>query len=296
MGYLGQVQRGKILKKLLITVMGPSGAGKTTFACDAPKPLVLQAEEGSNHLDVARTPLLKSYREALATIDELTNEKHEFETLVVDSLDQFELILWSDICKEYNVKEITELPYGKGYALALKVWQDLILRLVRLREKMNVIMICHSHVKTVNDPMKAAPYDRHELKLNQKAAALVKEISDAVLFATFEVTVREVKGGKAKASGDGTHILLTHGMPSHEGKNRFGLPYKLPLSFEAFMEGIKKSEPEDPQALISQINGLLDLVKDPETKKKATEAVAKVGLDSSQLSKILNRLEVLTSV
>jgi hypothetical protein len=296
MGFLAQSTTGRIQKNLFITLMGTSGAGKTTFACDGPFPYVLQTEEGSNHLaHVRRSPLMKAYRDVFQVIDELLTEPHDFKTLVFDSLDHFEIILWADICRENNVREITEMPYGKGYALALKVWQELMQKLLKLREKMHIIMICHSQIKTINDPMKSAPYDRHELKLNQKASSLVKEVSDAVLFATKEIIVRDVKGGKGKASGDGAHVLYTHGMPGHEGKNRFGLPYQMPLEFGVFWETLQQSSPQDPDVLIAQIGGLLELVKDPAIKQKAADTVTAAGKDSAQLVKILNRLEVLTN-
>jgi len=45
------------------------------------------------------------------------------------------------------------------------------------------------------------------LKINDKAAALVREAADAVLFARFETELVKTNGAKARASGEGNRIM-----------------------------------------------------------------------------------------
>ena len=53
---LDAITRGKIEKPLRLLVIGVDGVGKSTFAAAAPSPIFLDAEDGSNNLDVARLP------------------------------------------------------------------------------------------------------------------------------------------------------------------------------------------------------------------------------------------------
>lgn len=157
---------------------------------------------------------------------------------------------------------------------------------------MNIILIAHSQTKTISDPRFPLPFDRTEPKT--KAAALLKESVDCVFLATFEMYMKADKSGqKAKAFGDGKRIMLTHGMPSHEAKNRFDLPYELPLSWEAYIQAKEKGEPESPQILKDKISKNIETITDIVLKAKVLKATAEAGDDASKLSKILNRLEVI---
>jgi hypothetical protein len=51
---------------------------------------------------------------------------------------------------------------------------------------MHVLMIGHAQIKSFQDPDLPSAYDRYQLKINDKAAALVREAADAVLFARFK--------------------------------------------------------------------------------------------------------------
>jgi hypothetical protein len=51
---------------------------------------------------------------------------------------------------------------------------------------MHVLMIGHAQIKSFQDPNLPSAYDRYQLKINDKVAALVREAADAVLFARFK--------------------------------------------------------------------------------------------------------------
>jgi hypothetical protein len=56
----------------------------------------------------------------------------------------------------------------------------------RTQGTMHVLMIGHAQIKSFQDPDLPSAYDRYQLKINDKAAALVREAADAVLFARFK--------------------------------------------------------------------------------------------------------------
>lgn len=297
MSLLLSVKKGKIVKPYFITIFGSTGVGKSTIASEAPNPIFACTEDGSDQLDVARLPKITSYTKMVESIDALAKEKHDFQTLVIDSLDHLEPLLWKSVCEKKKWETLEDGAYGKGYAEANLVWHEFFSHLKALREKMNIVMICHQQVKSFNDPSLPAPYDRYELKLHKGAAALVKENCDALLFATYETVINIDKATKkAKAFGGDTRVMYTEYRASHDGKNRFGLPYKLSLSWQAFDDAVKSSSPDSIDALASQIQGYLPKVNDEDVRKKA-QAQVEVALqakDSNKLVTIRNRLIEIT--
>ena len=72
----------------------------------------------------------------------------------------------------------------------------------------NVVLLAHSWIKPFKNPS-GEDFDRYELKINNKAAGLVKEWSEAVLFANWETFVKEDKRTKRnKGVSTGARILV----------------------------------------------------------------------------------------
>jgi hypothetical protein len=96
--------------------------------------------------------------------------------------------------------------------------------------------------KKLPGPELANAYDRYQLKINERAAALVREAADAVLFARFETElVRDggSRGTKAKVRGEGNRIMYTESRPGFDAKNRFNLPFAMPLDWKTFGDAIR---------------------------------------------------------
>lgn len=297
MSYLSQVSTGLIQSPHLVIIYGPDGVGKSTFAKDAGSTIFIGAEKGTKSMDVARFPQPKSFAEALAMVKELVTAAHSYKTLAIDSLDWLEVLVFAQVCKDASVDQI-EMAYGgfgKGYMKALEWWRQLIAALTELQDKrgMNVVLIAHAQSKEYQDPRELKSYPRFMLKLNDKAAALWREFVDAVLFATYEVHVTKTENGKNRAFGSGARVMFTEWRPGHDAKNRYGLPYQLPLSWEAFSEAVKAGQPESPEVLTRQITEMLPQLKDQGLAAKVSESMTAAGTDAIKLAKILNRLESL---
>jgi len=73
----------------------------------------------------------------------LQTEKHEFQTVVLDSLDWVEPLIWKAVCEEGKVENIEQFGggYGKGYVRALDLWRRLIKELAVLNQNMHVLSI-----------------------------------------------------------------------------------------------------------------------------------------------------------
>lgn len=295
---LANIQSGRVRKPPRTLLYGVEGVGKTTWAAGAPSPILLPVEDGSHHIDVARLPRPVSFDDILLAQRLLREGEHEYKTLVVDTLDAIEPLIWQAVIAQANaggrgpVRTIEEVGggYGKGYVAALDLWRRWLrsLELLETRRDMQIVVLAHAHVKTQKNPG-GDDYDRHMIKVNDKAAAAVREWADDVLFACFEVQTRKGKGfGKAKAVG-GQRIVYTSTSPVFEAKNRSGLPASMPLDFGDYLEAIEANAPADPAVLTTAIETLLSKLPDEAIKSwVAGELARKPSPD--RLAKIRDRL------
>lgn len=291
---LNNVIKGKISSPHFVLIYGTDSVGKSTFGSGAPSPIFLEMENGSDNLDVARLKI-KSFDDINSAIDGLLKEQHDYKSVVIDSLDWLEPLVWNHVCSKNGHKSIEDFGFGRGYVMALKEWQDFIAALKKLREvkKMNIILIAHSQVKVFNDPSQPQSYDRYQLKLNDKAAALFREAVDAVLFATFETFVKKDGAmSKAKAFGDGRRVVFTERRPSFDAKNRMGLPFEIALSWDAFIAAQNESKPDKILILKQDITDLIAACDKPEKRKLMQAAFENAGDNQEKLTEVLNRIRV----
>lgn len=223
-----------------IVLYGGAKVGKTTFAASAEKPIFICTEEGLGDLEVPHFPLVTEFSEIVDHIDALVVEDHDYKTVVIDSLDWTESIVWNQVTADHGKKNIEEIGYGKGYILAVNYWMEILNGLTYLRNKkgMTCILIAHAIIKPFNNPMTEA-FDRYSLKLHEKARAKVSEWADCLLFAAHKVVTKEGKNEKHRGIGRGERILYTEERPGFEAGNRYSLPSEMPFAYEIFHDAIK---------------------------------------------------------
>ncbi|MBF0589163.1 MAG: ATP-binding protein [Magnetococcales bacterium] len=242
---LNQVQ---VMRPPRLTVYGVAGVGKSTFGASAPNPVFILTEDGMGMIQASSFPLAKSYADVTDALDALLNEPHDFATVIIDSLDWLEPLIWAEVAQNHNVTSIEEIGYAKGYVFALDLWRAYLDRLNRLRDEkqMAVIQIAHSVIKRFDSP-EHDPYDRYEIKLHAKASALVQEHSDCVLFANYRVSTTKSDVGFNKkvnrAVGSGERLLFSQERPAFLAKNRYGLPHELPMDWPTLEQHITGQTP-----------------------------------------------------
>lgn len=237
---LSTVQKGPQHKPPRILLYGIHGIGKTTWAAQAPKPIFIQTEEGANELDVARFPTATSAEDVIGYLRSLYKEKHDFETVVIDSADWLEDMIFGLLKKEHTDKE---LAYGKEALLAEQRLSDVLTALNFLRDKkqMTCIMVAHSEIKRFDSPL-TEPFDRYQPKLQHRLSSLLQEWADVVLFATYDVSVKKTEAGFNKevrrGVSAGARLVYTEERPAFYAKNRYKLPEELPLDWAKFAERV----------------------------------------------------------
>ena len=235
MSLLAQVHSGRRHRPPRLLIYGTEGIGKSTLAAQAPGAIVIPTEDGLDQIDCDSFPLARSFDDVLAYLTALATEEHEYKTVVIDSADWLERLIFDQVCKQYGAKSIEKVDggYGKGYVHALTQWRQVIdaLRYLREQKGMIVVLLAHAKIEKFADP-ESTSFDRFSPRLNKNAAALLCEWCDAILLAT-----REHGAAKGEKSG-GERILRCVGTPACLAKNRYDLPETLPLSWPALMNGL----------------------------------------------------------
>jgi len=243
------------------TIEGEAGVGKSFFACSAPKPFVINTDDGIDEI-LLRIPDImvadavpvgdneanaKLYDSIINTLTELAKEKHDRKSIIIDSLDRLETLAHAKVCVEHKLENgIEDLGYGKGFTYARGKIQRVLAGLNYLRDTkdMEPICVCHTQIRTINKPT-LEPYDVFTLKLHKNASADIMEWSDAVLFMTFKMIIQKKDTGfgrkDSRAINTGERIILTSGSQGVDCKNRFGLPSEIPAEYEEYHKLIAES-------------------------------------------------------
>jgi len=234
---ISKTQRNSLPPRVVIH--GAQKVGKSTFAAGSFNPIFLPLEDGLSGIETNSFPLLQTYAEVEAALLSLYSEAHDFGTVVVDSTDWLEPLIWKHVCDKNQWASIETPGYGRGYVEANAVWREFLdkLNTLRMEKGMAIILIAHSAVKNFKAPDTEA-FDRYELKMQKGALGLIVEWADAILFAQEETAIKkEVNGQQTRARGisTGRRIMNTNAKPSFIAGNRYSLPDVLPLEWNALV-------------------------------------------------------------
>lgn len=211
-----------------IIIYGTQGVGKTTIAANFPKPVFVRTEDGMAGIQADATPLCETYDQFSKYISDLASQEHDYKTVVIDSLDWMERLLHHQIAQSFNVFDIGQINYGKGYTFAEAKINKLIKDLDELSHKGIIVLgLAHAEIKRF-EPPDSDPYDRYAMKLEKRAERIFREWCDILAFIKYDVTVVRTEGKfgatKTKAQGDGERVMHFTEKPAYLAKNRYKLP------------------------------------------------------------------------
>ena len=258
MSHLKTIQTGKQNLPPRLLIYGTEGIGKSTLASHAPNAIFIQTEDGLREIDCAKFPRAKTLADVESAINTLITEDHGFQTVVIDTADCLEQLIWDNLCHQYGVNSIEKVDggYARGYTHALTPLRQILdgLDILNERKKMCVILLAHHKVEKFDDPVHGA-YDRYSPRLHKHANAAIKGWADGILFSTQKVITKTEDAGfnrtRTIASGlgkdGGERVLLCIGCPSYVAKNRYNLPMEIPLNWIALLDALAAGRKQNGQ-------------------------------------------------
>jgi hypothetical protein len=226
--------RGEIAAPVRMMIYGQGGVGKTSLAASAPGVAFVQGEEGTRQFDVARFPLPESWADVLAQVHSVAADPVGLgvQTLVIDTLDGLEPLLWRHVCQEGRVTKLD--LYGKGFGKGLEraaelVKSDLLTALDKcVAAGVAAVILSHAKIKSFKNPL-GEDFDRWVPNMAEKAWGAVYNWCDVALFAQVETLTAKEGNAAAKAVLSGNRILNTLETGAFAAKNRRDMPAQLPL-------------------------------------------------------------------
>jgi len=221
----------------------------TTFATQAPKPLVVNLNKGLTDDNIPRIgDEVKTWADLLKLLNDVMKDPDfaEIETVVLDTMNDAERLCIHHLLTVVggkNHQPVSTLnDVGNGYGAGTNMLYDGMRQLYAIFEQMwemgkRIIFIAHDKLENVKNP-DGSDYQRYNMSVQDKIAALFVGNVDAVLFARIDVVVTKEFADKKRAralEGDG-RILYTTEKAGHSAKNRYSLPEKMPLDWFVFVE------------------------------------------------------------
>lgn len=240
MPILGTVLNQASLRAPKGVLFGRPGVGKTTFGANTCKPIIIDCENGANHVACDRTPYLSDWPAIRQWLDGLAAGGHGYGTVVIDSVDWLLRRLEERVSGvkdgDHGMSQTMNRAHG-GYGngkqvLKNYVYQYLLPTLDRIvNDGVAVVLLAHAtrHEVTSIDGItaeKSAP-DIHPDLVNT-----IIEWSDFVAAARMDTS--------------GVREMVLNETAQQLAKNRYGIIGTLPLSWQALLEAMSRQQPASP--------------------------------------------------
>ena len=156
-------------------IWGQSMHGKTYLARQFPDPIIINTDGNGKKIDTPHVDVY-DFETFVDVLREIEEGKHTFKTIVIDLVDDIKTFLEEYVCKKYNVENLADAGFGKGYGDVKATWKRLMIRLSQL--PYYVVFI--SHVIQVTDE-----YDKDKTieqpSLEQKYLNMTKGRTDVMI-------------------------------------------------------------------------------------------------------------------
>ncbi|GAA4879537.1 ATP-binding protein [Paenibacillus vulneris] len=232
--------RGKIVLKY-----GEYKTGKTSNAVKFPKPLLLAAEKGYNALNGVKAQPINKWSDFKTVLKQLRNPKAQevYETVILDTVDIFFDLCEKYICSREGVDKIGEIPFGAGYGMLEKEYDEALREIPLLG--FGLVMISHSEDKEFNDE-NGEKYNKIVPSLPKRPRKIVLRMADIIGYSKIVST----------DEGDKTYLFM-RGTPRFEAGSRWKhTPSKIEFTYQnlvnALADAIEKQEKEDGVEAISE--------------------------------------------
>lgn len=254
-----KITKGKQTRAQRVVIYGVESVGKSTFAAQFPRPLFLDVEGGTSHLDTDRVEIA-----TLADLESAIRECQttDYQSVIIDSADWAERLVLEGMLAQDKKKSVEDYGYGKGFVMLAEKFARLLTAADQIvAGGKNVVFIAHSKVQRVEPPDMLSAYDRYELKLTKQSAPLLKEWADELWFFKFKTKTVESESGRSKGIGGKERIILTTHSAAYDAKTRSGLAEELPMAWDSVAHLFAKPQPVEKK---TPCNATIEIVRPKE--------------------------------
>lgn len=202
-----------------VVVYGAPGVGKTQLAMAFPSPVFLCAEEGLGARAVARFEgTVTSYAQVHDAFTQLYRERHDFKTIVLDSLDWLMPAITAEALTRHGAKSMDDkdaVDYGRGHRWVCEAVGDLLrwANLTAAHRGMHVVIIAHAQAVEARAPQ-GEKYTAWGLGIPRPSARLVTEWADEIWFVATDVCATAENKKTHERLGYGTSSRIVHVAPN----------------------------------------------------------------------------------
>lgn len=215
------------LAEYTICLYGEPKIGKSTFASQFEKPLFLATEAGLNSLETHQIPI-KSWEEFLEAGKLIATSKHEFKTIIIDTVDNLSVFCSDYICKQNGIQHESDFGFGKGWKLV----RNEFLRVLTKLSLLPYGLVFISHAKTEEVKTRTSAINKSMPTMSNSFREIVLGMSDLILYAH---TIQRTN--KAENKIEEIRVLRTKAAETYEAGDRTGrLPDTLQFSYQSFKD------------------------------------------------------------
>lgn len=161
--------------------------GKTSFAAQLDKNLILATELGTNGLDnLSVVPIMK-WVDVKNVLKQLRDPRARemYDTITFDTISIAADLVEKFICQRESVDSIRDVPYGQGWKMVAKELQETLREITMLG--FGLILICHSKEKASNyTDEDGNPISSVEPDLSKNVYTVANAICDLIAYINVE--------------------------------------------------------------------------------------------------------------
>lgn len=216
------------LKGKYICLFGKPKVGKTTFAVQAPRNLLIAFERGYNAIAGIKAIDIQKWADFKMVLRQLEKPEAQamYDTISLDTVG----IMWemceAYICAQNGVQKIGDIPWGGGYSACKKEFENCLRKITMLGYGLIII----AHVDTRIE--KAADDSDVEIigpAIPKRAYAIVNQLVDIIGYINVEYD----------SEGNSHRTLYTRSTPTVMAGSRFPhLPARIPFGYKELTDAL----------------------------------------------------------
>ena len=232
------------LQGKFILIYSQPKVGKTSFAVQMPKNLLLAFEHGYNALGGIKVVDIDKWMTFKQVIRQLRQEeaKEMYKTITIDTAGIAYTLCEEYICNQQNVNKIGDIPYGAGYGIVEKEFQNCLREITQLGY--GLVLISHS-VKKKKKMSDDSEIEIVSPDLPKRGYKVINQLVDIIGYIDIVWD----------ADNNPRRVLYTRKTPRLMAGSRFKyLPSMIPFGYneltKAIAEAIEKEANETGNALV----------------------------------------------